>query len=144
MNNEDAKSLRRSRTIIRFAFTFLCLLVVASGQTSLSEETVWKDFTTWIQRQKPNSKPGDLIRSYRESMLRQAVPEDEVSRRMGIVSNFIFRRRPGVELLWDKVYAGKDPIFIQSPSLEFCTFPGFSRAYGVHSPHRWEARNGVE
>src|SRR5437016_9209374 len=35
---------------------------------------------------------------------------------MGVVSNFIFTRRKGVELLWDKVYAGSNPIFIQSPS----------------------------
>ena len=35
---------------------------------------------------------------------------------MGVVSNSIFTRRKGVELLWDKVYAGNDPIFIQSPS----------------------------
>ena len=35
---------------------------------------------------------------------------------MGVVSNSIFRRRKGVELLWDKVFAGNNPIFIQSPS----------------------------
>ena len=35
---------------------------------------------------------------------------------MGVVSNSIFTRRKGVELLWDKVYAGNNPIFIQSPS----------------------------
>ncbi|MEO7142624.1 MAG: methyltransferase domain-containing protein [Bryobacteraceae bacterium] len=36
---------------------------------------------------------------------------------MGVVSNSIFTRRKGVEVLWDKVYAGYDPIFIQSPSV---------------------------
>ena len=35
---------------------------------------------------------------------------------MGVVSDFIFTRRKGVEFLWDKVYAGKSPIFIQKPS----------------------------
>jgi hypothetical protein len=35
---------------------------------------------------------------------------------MGVVSNFIFTRRKGVEILWDKVYAGTNPIFLQSPS----------------------------
>ncbi len=35
---------------------------------------------------------------------------------MGVISNSIFTRREGVELLWDKVYAGNDPIFIQRPS----------------------------
>ena len=68
------------------------------------------------KRQQPNSKPRELIRSYREGLLRQGVPEVEASRRTGLVSNSIFTRRKGVGLLWDKVYAGSNPIFIQSPS----------------------------
>jgi 2-polyprenyl-3-methyl-5-hydroxy-6-metoxy-1,4-benzoquinol methylase len=94
----------------------LCLCVIAFAQPSISEEDVWKDFTSWLQRQAPNSKPGDLIRSYREILLKQGIPEDETKRRMGVVSNSVFTRRKGVELLWDKVYAGNNPIFIQSPS----------------------------
>lgn len=94
----------------------LCLCVIAFAQSSISEDDVWKDFTIWLQRQAPNSKPGDLIRSYRESLLKQGIPEDETKRRMGVVSNSVFTRRKGVELLWDKVYAGNNPIFIQSPS----------------------------
>lgn len=94
----------------------LCVCLVVFGQPTISEETVWKDFTNWLQKQVPNSKPGDLIRSYRETLLRQGIPDDEVRRRMGVVSNSIFTRRKGVELLWDKVYAGNNPIFIQSPS----------------------------
>jgi 2-polyprenyl-3-methyl-5-hydroxy-6-metoxy-1,4-benzoquinol methylase len=99
-----------------FALASLCLCVIAFGQPSTSDDYVWKDFTNWLQKQAPNSRPGDLIRSYRESLLRRGVPVDEARRRMEIVSNSIFTRRRGVELLWDKVYAGKDPIFIQSPS----------------------------
>ncbi len=34
---------------------------------------------------------------------------------MGVVSNSIFTRRKGVELLCDKVFAGNNPIFIRSP-----------------------------
>src|ERR1700694_4873770 len=98
------------------AFVLLCLSVTAFAQPSISEEVIWKEFTSWLQRQPPNSKPGDLIRSYRESLLRQGIPDDEARRRMGVVSNSIFTRRKGVELLWDKVYAGNSPIFIQSPS----------------------------
>jgi 2-polyprenyl-3-methyl-5-hydroxy-6-metoxy-1,4-benzoquinol methylase len=94
----------------------LCFCVIAFAQPSISDDDVWKDFTNWLQRQTPNSKPGDLIRSYRENLLKQGVPESETGRRMGIVSNSIFTRRKGVELLWDKVYAGNDPVFIQSPS----------------------------
>ena len=98
------------------AFLPLCLAVIAFAQPPASEDGVWKDFTVWLQRQPPNSKPGDLIRSYRESLLRQGILDDEARRRMGVVSNSIFTRRKGVELLWDKVYAGGNPIFIQSPS----------------------------
>jgi SAM-dependent methyltransferase len=94
----------------------LCLAVIALAQPSISEDGVWKDFTIWLQRQPPNSKPADLIRFYRESLLRQGIPDDEARRRMGVVSNSIFTRRKGVELLWDKVFAGNNPIFIQSPS----------------------------
>ena len=97
-------------------FVPLCLSVIAFAQPSISEEGVWKDFTNWLQRQPPNSKPGDLIHSYRENLLKQGIPDNEARRRMGVVSNSIFTRRKGVELLWDKVYAGTNPIFIQSPS----------------------------
>jgi len=98
------------------AFLPLCLAVIAFAQLPISADAVWKDFTTWLQRQPPRSKPGDLIRSYRESLLKQGIPGKEAERRMGVVSNSIFTRRKGVELLWDKVYAGDNPIFIQSPS----------------------------
>jgi 2-polyprenyl-3-methyl-5-hydroxy-6-metoxy-1,4-benzoquinol methylase len=99
-----------------FALLFLCLLAIGFAQPQTSDADVWNDFTRWVQRQQPNSKPGELIRSYRESLLKQGVSEDEARRRMGLVSNSIFTRRKGVELLWDKVYAGNNPIFIQSPS----------------------------
>jgi 2-polyprenyl-3-methyl-5-hydroxy-6-metoxy-1,4-benzoquinol methylase len=86
------------------------------GQRAESEERVWREFTEWLQKQAPNSKPGDLIRSYEETLRRQKIPDGEVKRQMRIVSHSVFTRRKGVELLWDKVYAGNDPIFIQSPS----------------------------
>lgn len=98
------------------AFVLVCVSAIGLAQSPISEEDVWKGFTSWLQRQQPNSRPGDLIRSYRENLLRQGVPEEETGRRMGIVSNSIFTRRKGVELLWDKVFAGSDPIFIQRPS----------------------------
>jgi 2-polyprenyl-3-methyl-5-hydroxy-6-metoxy-1,4-benzoquinol methylase len=99
-----------------FVLVLSCVCVIAFGQPSVSDEAVWKDFTTWLQKQAPNSKPVELIRSYREDLRKQGTPDDEAGRRMGVVSNFIFTRRKGVELLWDKVYAGDNPIFIQSPS----------------------------
>jgi 2-polyprenyl-3-methyl-5-hydroxy-6-metoxy-1,4-benzoquinol methylase len=99
-----------------FLFILLCLAVIAAAQPSIPDDAVWKDFTSWLQRQPPNSKPGELIQSYHDNLLRQGVPAEETGRRMRVISNFIFTRRRGVELLWDKVFAGKDPIFLQTPS----------------------------
>lgn len=97
-------------------FVPLCFCLVALAQPSISDDAAWRDFTNWLREQAPNSRPGDLIRGYREDLLKQGLPDEETRRRMGIVSNSIFTRRKGVELLWDKVYAGTDPIFIQTPS----------------------------
>ena len=81
-----------------------------------TDTEIWNDFTSWLQRQQPNSKPGDLIALYRENLLKQGVSKEEAGRRMSVVSDSIFTRRKGVEALWDKVYAGINPIFIQTPS----------------------------
>jgi hypothetical protein len=93
-----------------FLSLFLCTVVL--GQPTISDEAIWKDFTTWLQKQTPNSKPGEMIRAYRENLIRQRIATDEASRRMGVVSNFIFARHKGVEVLWDKVFAGTNPIWV--------------------------------
>jgi 2-polyprenyl-3-methyl-5-hydroxy-6-metoxy-1,4-benzoquinol methylase len=98
------------------AFLPLAFAVIALGQQPMPEDAVWKDFTTWLVRQPANSKPGELIAAYRANLLQQGIPDTEAGRRMEIVGNSIFTRRKGVELLWDKVYAGSNPIFIQDPS----------------------------
>lgn len=97
--------------IVLLMFSIVCLAQPASPDTE-----VWRDFTTWLQRQQPNSQPGELIRLYRENLLQQGVPQAEAGRRMSAISDSIFTRRKGVEALWDKVYAGSDPIFLQTPS----------------------------
>lgn len=101
---------------MRAAIVALVLSLTAIAQQPVSSDDVWKDFTTWLARQPPNSRPGDLIRNYRESLLKQSVPAAEARRRMRLVSDAIFTRRKGVEILWDKVYAGNNPIFLQTPS----------------------------
>ncbi len=92
----------------------LCLLAFSQAQPSA--DAIWGDFTGWLIAQPPNSKPGDLIHSYRQSLDRQGIPDAEAARRMAVISDSIFTRRKGVELLWDKVFAGSDPIFLQTPS----------------------------
>jgi len=94
----------------------VCLSLIGFSQSLISEERIWTNFTTWLKTQPSNSEPGELIRSYRESLRKEGIPDDEAGRRMGVVSNSIFTRRKGVEVLWDKVYAGNNPIFIQAPS----------------------------
>ena len=98
------------------ALASLCACLIALGQSAPPDDAIWNDFTIWLQKQAPDSKPGNLIQSYRGNLLNQGVPQGELSRRMAVVSNSIFTRRKGVELLWDKVFAGKDPIFLQTPS----------------------------
>jgi len=95
-------------------FGLLCFAPAAPAQASAGG--VWEEFVNWLQRQPPNSKPGELIGSYRESLRQQGISESEAVRRMGVISDAIFNRRKGVEVLWDKVYAGNNPIFIQTPS----------------------------
>jgi hypothetical protein len=98
------------------ACMLLSLTLIALAQPAVSEEGAWKDFTAWLERQPPNSKPGELIGGYRENLRKQGIPEQESRRRMGVISDCIFTRKKGVELLWDKVFAGSDPIFLQIPS----------------------------
>jgi SAM-dependent methyltransferase len=94
----------------------LCFAAMAFAQSAIPNEAIWKDFTTWLQAQPPNSKPGELIGSYQENLRKLGIPGDEASRRMRVVSNSIFIRQKGVEILWDKVFAGNEPIFLQTPS----------------------------
>lgn len=98
------------------AFVLFFVSAIALAQSKISEPDVWQDFTRWLEKQQPDSRPGNLIDSYCESLRKLGVSEEEVHRRMKIVSNFIFTRRKGVEILWDKVYAGKNPMFIQRPN----------------------------
>lgn len=100
---------------MKFTVFLLCLAVSTFAQPSISERA-WNDFTIWLQKQPPNSKPDDLIRLYRENLREQGIPDEEAKLRMGVISDSIFTRRKGVELLWDKVYAGTNPIFSQSPT----------------------------
>jgi 2-polyprenyl-3-methyl-5-hydroxy-6-metoxy-1,4-benzoquinol methylase len=89
---------------------------LALAQTPSSDEAMWKEFLGWLDVQQPNSKPVELIRAYKANLIRDGVPAVEAEQRMGVISKFIFTRHKGVELLWNKVYAGNNPIFIQTPT----------------------------
>jgi SAM-dependent methyltransferase len=96
---------------------WLCIALLASAQALGDEEGTWNAFLGWLELQRPNSKPGELIGAYKANLIHQGVPDAEAIRRMSVISKFIFTRHKGVELLWNKVYAGSDPIFVQTPTV---------------------------
>jgi 2-polyprenyl-3-methyl-5-hydroxy-6-metoxy-1,4-benzoquinol methylase len=100
----------------RLPIAALLLLAGLSAQLSNSNEQIWQAFLHWLDAQQPNSKPAELIAAYKASLIHDGLPPVEADRRMGVISDFIFSRRKGTEVLWDKVYAGSDPIFLQTPN----------------------------
>jgi len=95
---------------------WVCSACLALAQTPSGDEAIWKAFLGWLDVQQPNSKPVELIRAYKANLIRDGVPAVEAEDRMGVISKFIFTRHKGVELLWNKVYAGNNPIFMQTPT----------------------------
>ena len=87
------------------------------AQVPRGDDLIWSNFVIWLRSQPPNSKPGDLIANYRKQLGSDGVPENEVSHSMQVISNYIFTRRRGTEVLWDKVFASRDnPIFTLRPT----------------------------
>src|SRR5215469_5335961 len=103
------------RGFILRLFWFLTIVGAGFAQTG-GDEAIWQDFLKWLDALPPNSRPMDPISPYRDAMLRRGIPAAEADRRLQFVSGFVFNRPDGVKLLWNKVYAGKDPIFIQGPT----------------------------
>jgi 2-polyprenyl-3-methyl-5-hydroxy-6-metoxy-1,4-benzoquinol methylase len=87
-----------------------------SAQAPNSNDQIWNVFVHWLEAQPPNSKPGELIAAYKTNLIRERVPQVEADRRMRVIGEFIFTRRKGTEILWDKVFAGGNPIFLQTPN----------------------------
>jgi 2-polyprenyl-3-methyl-5-hydroxy-6-metoxy-1,4-benzoquinol methylase len=102
----------------RVGLSVFCAVIIVSSAFAQTggDEAVWKDFLKWLEAQPPNSRPMDLISPYRQEQLRKGLPAGEADRRMNLVSGLVFTRPDGVKLLWNKIYAGKDPIFIQGPT----------------------------
>jgi|SRR5580704_9331088 2-polyprenyl-3-methyl-5-hydroxy-6-metoxy-1,4-benzoquinol methylase len=86
------------------------------GQSASVDESNWKAFLEWLKAQPPNSKPADLINPYREKLLREGVPEPEVSRRMEMIWSGCYHRPDGVGLFWSKIFGGDKPIFSEQPN----------------------------
>ncbi len=92
------------------------LLAGLMGAPPESDQEIWDSFIRWLQAQPPNSHPGELFAAYRADETRRGVSQDVVNHRMAVISDFFQTRRKGTEILWDKVFAGSDPIFKETPT----------------------------
>jgi 2-polyprenyl-3-methyl-5-hydroxy-6-metoxy-1,4-benzoquinol methylase len=89
---------------------------VSVAQTAGSNDAVWKDFLQWLSAQPPNSKPMDLISPYRNELLKKGVSAAEADRIMDLVLGLAFTRPDGAKVLWNKIFGGNNPIFVQTPT----------------------------
>jgi SAM-dependent methyltransferase len=76
----------------------------------------WKAFLAWLSAQPPNSKPADLLRPYRAELIHKGMPPAEAAREMDRLGHLAFTNPDGAKVLWNKVYGGHDPIFVQTPN----------------------------
>jgi SAM-dependent methyltransferase len=79
-------------------------------------EARWKAFLAWLSARPPDSKPANLIRPYREELIRQGMSPAEAERESDRLGHLAFTRPDGAKVLWNKVYGGHDPIFLQTPN----------------------------
>ena len=79
-------------------------------------EARWKAFLDWLSAQPPNSRPADLLRPYREVLIRGGMPPAAAERETDRLGHLAFTRPDGARVLWDKVYAGRNPIFVKTPN----------------------------
>ncbi len=77
----------------------------------------WKAFLAWLSARPPDSKPANLLRPYREELIRQGMSAAEAERETDRLGHLAFTRPDGAKVLWNKVYGGHDPIFVQTPSV---------------------------
>jgi SAM-dependent methyltransferase len=88
----------------------------ARSQLGSVDENAWDTFLQWLAQQPPNGDPQRLLAGYRDELMRQGSSEREATQRASAVAALAFRRPEGVRLLWDKVYAAKNSIFVDRPT----------------------------
>jgi len=94
---------------------WLCLIAAVLGAQP-DQDGRWKAFLAWLRAQPPDSKPANLIRPYRAELIRQGLSPSEADREMDRLGHLAFTRPDGAKVLWNKVYGGHDPIFVQTPN----------------------------
>lgn len=92
------------------------LLAAALLGAQAQPDAQWKAFLAWLGAQPPDSKPANLIRPYRAELIRKGMSAAEAEREMERLGHLAFTRPDGAKVLWNKVYGGPDPIFIQTPN----------------------------
>lgn len=108
---------RASNRVFLRALALACMIAtLAVSQKRESDEANWNVFLEWLQGQPPNSRPADLINPYRDKLLREGVPESEVSRRMELIWWGCYHRPDGVGPFWSKIFGGDHPIFTEQPN----------------------------
>jgi SAM-dependent methyltransferase len=96
-------------------YLWLCLtaaLLCAQPDT----EAGWQAFLGWLSAQPPNSKPANLFRPYRAELIRKGMSPVEAEHESDRLAHLAFIRPDGAKVLWNKVYGGHDPIFVQTPN----------------------------
>ena len=93
----------------------LCLIAaILCAQPDL--EAQWKAFLAWLSAQPPDSKPANLIRPYRAELIRHGMSPAAADRELDRLGHLAFTRPDGARVLWNTVYGGHDPIFVQTPN----------------------------
>ena len=110
-----------TRTLTRFLLLMSpCLfwiwtLGVAVTHSSTTRESC-SDLVQWILHEKPESNPRLLVARFRDHLLSSGTSPAEVERTMPQVWRCAFQDREALRLLWNNVYAGDDPIFLDAPN----------------------------
>lgn len=96
---------------------WLCLCLTAGLLCAQPDaDSQWKAFLAWLNAQPPNSKPANLLRPYRDELIRQGMSPAEAERETDRLGHLAFTRPDGAKVLWNKVYAGVGPIFVRTPN----------------------------
>lgn len=93
-----------------------CAALLAIAAFAQVDDASWKAFLAWLDAQPPKSKPSDLLRPYRAVLIDRGMTAAEADRQMDRLGHLAFIRPDGAKILWNKVYAGDHPIFVQTPT----------------------------
>jgi SAM-dependent methyltransferase len=94
---------------------WLCLIAAVLGAQP-DRDAQWSAFLAWLRARPPDSKPANLIHPYRAELIRKGMSPAEADHEMDRLGHLAFTRPDGAKVLWNKVYGGRDPIFVETPN----------------------------